>query len=318
MQIEFTGIVEASELADQMSVRAAVQKVRVLARHGFDRVEILDHVGSVASVRLLDSVHGTVAPAITVVHRPGEMSPVDAAEAFARWDHASEGRLTVLFSDTALPSERAPLTHEADQARTDEYLMLLKRLWLSKKPFDFEGNHFRFESGIVSSRPYNEGTVRIALGGQSATAIRVAARHADCYHLSSLDLFEAAATMDRLETAAGTVGRSGKIRFSLDIAPVFDAPDEIASAASEADAEIASRLSGTPEQMAVTLLKYVDIGIGQFKVHRSTTSDHLAIFAERVIPLVRRAVEHRNAQDLPKPQVSGVPPWSYQAKNHLG
>ena len=301
MQIEFTGVVHAKDTSFS-TIETASSRARLLCRHGFDRVRIVDETSFDGALRLASVLlNSPTLPAVTIVHRAGVIEPIEAAERLAALDQAGDGRLVVQLSDVPHPDERVAFIHEVDQARRDEYLVLLKRLWLNQTPIDHEGTFFRVEKGMISSRPLNGNTIPLALGGRSATALRVAARHADIYALGGITVPDAAQLIERIEAAASPFGRSGKISYAVDVRPQVDA------APADSDPAGPLTLGGTAEQIAVSLLAYVDLGIRGFTVHGLEHPEAVASFAGRVMPLVRRALDHRNAQQRwPKVYLSGA------------
>ena len=55
----------------------------------------------------------------------------------------------------------------------------------------------------------------------------------------------------------------------------------------------ATAVIGSPEQVALAVLDYCDIGISSFHLHGFSTADELAAFGRDVVPLVRHSMEHR-------------------------
>lgn len=114
--------------------------------------------------------------------RPGFVSPLLAAQTTATLQRVSDGRadLNIVSGGDADEQHRYGdwLAHDQRYERTDEFLQVFQRAWSGER-FDFTGTHYR-HAGAVLTRPY---PVRptIFVGGSSAAARRVAARHADVF-----------------------------------------------------------------------------------------------------------------------------------------
>ena len=77
-------------------------------------------------------------------HRAGDVSPETAAEQFGLFDQLSRGRLAIkILPPSASAFEEKHDAHERALESLDEYLTVLKRLWASDDPFDFEAHHHR-------------------------------------------------------------------------------------------------------------------------------------------------------------------------------
>ncbi len=94
-------------------------------------------------------------------HRAGEISPDTAAEQFGLFDQLARGRLTLrILPPTAAAFAEKHDAHERVQESLDEYLTLVKRLWASDEPFDFEGESSPPGSAHVASKPFGSGRFR--------------------------------------------------------------------------------------------------------------------------------------------------------------
>lgn len=290
MRIDFAGLIptEAEAGVPRLHERRRGPKLaHAYAEAGFDTI-LVAGAGSLGLARSLSS--DSALPRLTVQHRPSA-SPVEAADALALLDCQAASGLSVELLAEPLPGERESFVHEKDQARTDEYLVLLKRLWLNDKTIDHEGHFYSLRNASLSARRCQK-TIPLIMSGRSAVAIRVAARHADLFKLGGASLAEAKDMMERVEAAAIPFGRSGRIRYTLDIKPTSDAryPQATASSIMMPPREVLE-LRGRPEEMALQLLDYVELGVSHFTVHGLTTADQIAAFGDDLIPLLRRTQE---------------------------
>lgn len=282
MHVEFTGLIEASpessaSLAGTVAapsalggVRAALTRARLFEHHGFDRVRLPQAGGgddrSDAGWLAGFLLAGTTSIGVALPHAAGETSPVAAAEALAGLDRRAPGRLAVLVGAAA----GTPADHECDLARTDEYLVLLKRLWANVQPFDHEGPRYSLKGARAAARPLSQDGLPLVLSGRSGTAIQVAARHADVFSLEACEPGEAHQTLSRVLAAAQALGRAAKIRFAVEIEAAPDA---------------------APEATALSVLRLAELGVGEFVVRGLDTPGAIAAFGGGVIPLVRRSLD---------------------------
>ena len=238
-------------------------------------------------------------------HRAGEMSPETAAEQFGLFDQLSSGRLAlkILPPSTAAFAEKHD-AHERVFDSLDEYLTLLKRLWASDDPFDFEGEHHRVAAGHVASKPFSRRQIPFVMGGLTGVAIKVAAKHADVYTLRPAPVAELRRDISRLRSAAVAFGRVHRIGFSLAVRPIIAATREKAWAhlaalgPVEADRLPESRLVGTPEQVALQFINLVDLGVSDFVLHGLQDEEQLGLFARHVAPLVRNSASRQGSREV--------------------
>ncbi|MDH6232404.1 alkanesulfonate monooxygenase [Mesorhizobium soli] len=307
MHIEFTSRIERwTPAADaggrtNADVQAHARRLALAAESaGFDRVLIADPKGRADNSQLASFLlHNTLQLGVAMSHAAGILAPQVAAEQLATLDQLSGGRLMVRM----VPGEDG-LDHEAALARTDEYLVLLKRLWVNDQPFDHEGPHYSLKSALSAARPFGRAQVPLVLGGLSGTAVKVAAKHADLFELPAATAAETRQTIARVRAAASSHGRADKIRFSVPIRPVI--ADSRAAAWARANQiahdNNATRLVGTPEQVALGLLDYCELGISDFVVHGLDEPQELVAFGRDVAAVVRRSLARHEAHAADIPQ----------------
>lgn len=114
--------------------------------------------------------------------RPGSVSPVLAAQTAATFQRVTGGRLQLNIVSGGDADEQRRygdwLEHDQRYERTDEFLTVFGQAWSGER-FDFSGAHYRISGGLLT-RPYAQRPL-VFVGGSSAAAQRVAARHADVY-----------------------------------------------------------------------------------------------------------------------------------------
>ncbi|CAN5188538.1 LLM class flavin-dependent oxidoreductase [soil metagenome] len=162
---------------------------------------------------------------ILLAHRPGVVAPTLTARQLATLDHFSDGRLAVHIitggSDEEQQRDGDFLTKAERYARTDDYLDVVKKTWLSAAPFDHDGPFYTVRDSFSAVKPVQQPHLPVYFGGSSDEAIAVAGRHADVFALWGETLEQTAETIARVRTAAAKYGREHHIQFSLSLRPVL-------------------------------------------------------------------------------------------------
>jgi alkanesulfonate monooxygenase SsuD/methylene tetrahydromethanopterin reductase-like flavin-dependent oxidoreductase (luciferase family) len=63
--------------------------------------------------------------------------------------------------------------------RTDEYLDVVKKVWTSDQPFDFDGEFYKVQGAFSTVKAIQKPRIPLYFGGASGAAIPVGAKHAD-------------------------------------------------------------------------------------------------------------------------------------------
>ncbi len=309
MQVEFTSLFEAQRAPHQTNqsfpTSALLRHAALLEDAEIDRVliETPAHLPSGnAAFAVLEN-----APQVGLLlpHRVGDVSPETAAEQFGLFDQLSRGRLAlkILPPSTVAFAEKHD-AHERAFASLDEYLTLLKRLWASDEPFDFEGEYHRVARGHVAAKPFGGRQVPLLLSGLSGVAIKAAAKHADLFALRPVPIAELRQDIARLRNAAIGYGRADRIAFSLAVRPIIGATREQAWALSaalgpvETDRLPENRIVGTPEQVALQFINLIDLGVSDFVLHGLQDEEQLGLFVRHVLPMVRNSASRQGNRGL--------------------
>ncbi|MGM0363666.1 LLM class flavin-dependent oxidoreductase, partial [Streptomyces griseoaurantiacus] len=148
---------------------------------------------------------------ILLAHRPNVSFPTFAAKTFATLDRISEGRLTVHFitggNDHEQRREGDTLTKDQRYARTREYIEIVKKIWTTRKPFDHEGEHYRFHDFVSDVFPVQQPRPDVSFGGSSPAAYAAGGAEADIYCLWGEPLARTAQQIEAVKTAAKVAGR---------------------------------------------------------------------------------------------------------------
>jgi len=120
-----------------------------------------------------------------VAARPGYVSPVQLAKMAATFDQLSGGRLSVNLiagqSEAETQSEGILLAKEDRYAMMDEDVSIMKALWTTRGPVDFQGRFHTLKGARISPQPLQQPHPRFYLGGGSPEAWELSAKHADIH-----------------------------------------------------------------------------------------------------------------------------------------
>ncbi len=152
-----------------------------------------------------------------VAARPGYATPILMTRMIGAMDRLSGGRVAVNLiagqSDAEAMQDGVRLAKEDRYAMMEEDVTIMKSLWGSSEPLHFEGRFHRLEGARASPRPRNP--LRFYLGGGSAEAWALSAKHSDV-HLFWGDTVETiAANMAAIRKLAAQHGREDQIGFGM-------------------------------------------------------------------------------------------------------
>ncbi|HWV86804.1 MAG TPA: LLM class flavin-dependent oxidoreductase [Capillimicrobium sp.] len=149
-----------------------------------------------------------------VAFRPGLVSPFVAAQMAATFQRVSGNRLllnVVTGGDDAEQRRYGDfLTKDERYARAGEELALVRALWAGEE-VDVDGVHARARGARLAEPPAV--TPLLYLGGSSAAAMEVAARHCDVYLTWGEPPDAVAEKLDRVRAVADRHGR--ELRFGI-------------------------------------------------------------------------------------------------------
>jgi alkanesulfonate monooxygenase len=235
MSVDFIGMIQSQPVSEIHAATAPTVNPDYVTRFaqaheaaGFDRILVPQHSTSPSAPFVIaHAAAHTERIAFLLAHRPGFVAPTLAARDLATLENFTGGRLAVHIISGGSDSEQRRdgdyLDHDQRYERTDEYLGLLRRLWVSDEPFDHEGKHYRFEQAFSEVKPLQKPHLPLFFGGASSAALPVAGRHADAYALWGESLEQVADLTRRVRAEAASNGR--QIRFSVSFRPIL-APTE--------------------------------------------------------------------------------------------
>ena len=167
-----------------------------------------------------------------------------------------------------------PIAERADVL--EETLEILHGLWEKPDGWSFEGRHFRVEDAVFHAKPSPR--PRIIVGGKgSPRSMRIAARYADEFNLTSTGPDAAAEKVAQLDAACEAAGRDPASLARSAMVGVLVAEDEarlrqrrdalVAALGEEGDADewFAERrrrwIMGTPDEARATVALFAEAGI---------------------------------------------------------
>lgn len=152
-----------------------------------------------------------------VAFRPGLLSPTLAAQMAGTFQRHSQGRLLLNVVTGGEPHEQQAygdyLDKQARYTRTAEFLDVVRRLWTSKEPVSFAGEHIRVDGAQLNNPP--DPIPAVFFGGSSGSAGPVAAKYSDVYLTWGEPLTAVAEKLDWIRGLAAEAGRT--LQFGLRI-----------------------------------------------------------------------------------------------------
>jgi alkanesulfonate monooxygenase len=163
-----------------------------------------------------------------IAHRPGFVAPTLAARKAATLDHFTEGRIALHIitggSDAEQQRDGDWIGHDERYRRTDEYLEVVRRVWTSDTPFDYDGEFYRFKAAYSEVKPLQRPYVPLYFGGASGPAVTVGAKHSDVYALWGEPIAAVKERIAEVQAAAAPFERNP--RFSVSVRPILGPTEE--------------------------------------------------------------------------------------------
>jgi alkanesulfonate monooxygenase len=269
MSVEFIGYIGTRKFSEIHPAQGPVLDrgyVETVAKAhedgGFDRALVAFHSTSPESI--LVAAHAasvTSRLGFMIAHRPGFTTPTLAARQFATLDQLTGGRIAVHIitggSDAEQRQDGDFLDHDERYARTDEYLDVVRRIWVSDKPFDHAGRFYRFEGGFSGVKSIHKPHIPVYFGGSSDAAIVVAGKHADVYALWGETHAQVRETIARVRASAAKHSRA--VRFSLSLRPILADTEAQAWARAE---DILARVKDIRAQSGLGMTHLAGLSVG--------------------------------------------------------
>ena len=129
-----------------------------------------------------------------------------------------------------------------------EACTVIRRLWTSDQPFDFDGSYVHLTGAFGNPKPVQRPHPPILIGGRSAALLRVVAEHADLWNIPGGDIEDVIGRSALLDRYCGEIGRDpASITRSIHLRVSYDQPGITRDAISEAiDAGFRHIILGLP------------------------------------------------------------------------
>ena len=115
-----------------------------------------------------------------------------------------------------------------------EACTVIRRLWTSGQPFDFDGTYLHLTRAFCNPKPVQRPHPPILIGGRSTATLGVVAEHADLWNVPGGDLDDAVRRGALLERFCAEVGRDpGSITRSIFLRVSYDHPGHTRDAIAE-------------------------------------------------------------------------------------
>ena len=99
-----------------------------------------------------------------------------------------------------------------------EACTVIKRLWTSAEPFDFDGTYVQLTGAFCNPKPVQRPYPPIMIGGRSAPTLRLVAEHADKWNIPGGDIDDVVQRSALLDRYCAEIGRDpAEIRRSVQV-----------------------------------------------------------------------------------------------------
>jgi alkanesulfonate monooxygenase SsuD/methylene tetrahydromethanopterin reductase-like flavin-dependent oxidoreductase (luciferase family) len=116
-----------------------------------------------------------------------------------------------------------------------EACTVIRRLWTSEQPFDFDGSYLHLTGAFSNPKPVQRPYPPILIGGRSAETLRVVAEHADLWNMPGGDVNDAVRRSAMLDRFCAEIGRDpASITRSIVLPVSYDDPSRTRDSVAEA------------------------------------------------------------------------------------
>ncbi len=188
-------------------------------RAGYDRVLIANAATMPESFAIGSYLaSATSRLGFMMAHRPGFMAPTVAARTLGTVDRLSGGRGAVHIiagaDDREVQADGAFNTKDDRYRVAGEYVDVMRRVWSSSEPFDYQGEFYKFNGAFASVRPEG-GSIPVYWGGTSDLALDLAGQWSDVYALGGDSLAGAGELASKAHAAARRHGREITVLMTI-------------------------------------------------------------------------------------------------------
>jgi len=116
-----------------------------------------------------------------------------------------------------------------------EACTVIRRLWTSDQPFDFDGAYLHLTGAFCNPKPVQRPHPPITIGGRATATLRVVAEHADLWNIPGGDIDDAVQRSALLDRFCAEIGRDpAAITRSIALPVSYDHPSKTRDAIAEA------------------------------------------------------------------------------------
>jgi alkanesulfonate monooxygenase SsuD/methylene tetrahydromethanopterin reductase-like flavin-dependent oxidoreductase (luciferase family) len=140
-----------------------------------------------------------------------------------------------------------------------EACTVIRRLWTSDQPFDFDGAYVHLTGAFGNPKPIQRPHPPIMIGGRSAALLRVVAEHADLWNIPGHDIADAISRSALLDRYCAEIGRDpASITRSIHLSVSYQEPGRTRDAIGEAiDAGFGHVVLGLPSPWPAGVARWV-------------------------------------------------------------
>lgn len=154
-----------------------------------------------------------------IAARPGYINPVMLAKMIATFDQLTQGRICINLiagqSEAEILSDGITYAKEDRYALMEEEVSIMKKIWTSPKPIDFEGRFHTLKGAKIVPRIFQKPYPRFYLGGGSPEAAALSAKHSDVHLFWGDTPARIAENIVHIRELAAKHGRADKIGFGM-------------------------------------------------------------------------------------------------------
>ena len=159
----------------------------------------------------------TIKPLIAA--RPGYINPVLMAKMISTFDQMSGGRICINLiagqNESEVEGEGVRYPKEERYALMDEEVTILKTLWTTRGPVDFDGRFHTLRGAIARPRILQQPYPKFYLGGGSRQAWEISAKHSDVHLFWGDTPARIAENIATIRGVARAHGREEQIGFGM-------------------------------------------------------------------------------------------------------
>lgn len=165
-----------------------------------------------------------------VAARPQFIAPTVTAKMISTFDQLTKGRIYINLiaggDDAEMAADGDFHPHDERYGIMDETCHLMKRVWTEKEPVNHRGKYFHVERAKIEPRPYQQPYPPFYLGGLSAAAKEVSAKHVNVFLIWADTPEQVAQEIAEVRRVAAKSGRADQIRFGIRLQVVVRETEE--------------------------------------------------------------------------------------------